>query len=144
MSSDNVRLLHVEDDRIQQALAKQFLQALDEFRFDVTAVETESDAIAAFQQGGFDLVLLDYNLAEGNGLNCLRRLREIDAMVPIIAISGVATPEIAAELIMAGADDYLNKRSLNQMILGQSVRNVLARARAIKMRTCPSRPVAAT
>ena len=139
MAKNQVQLLHVEDHRIQRTLVAQLLHAVDDYEFQITSAETEDEAITTFQRGRFDLVLLDYSLPAGNGLSCLRRLRELDPLVPIIAVSGIATPEIAAELIDVGADDYLDKRKLNETILGESVRNALDRSRAVRRQ---ARPVA--
>src|SRR5262245_48660140 len=103
MSARSIRLLHVEDDAIQRRLLQAHLAKLRDLRFDVTAAESEDEAIRKLTTD-VDLVLLDYHLAEGNGLACLKRIRFSDAHLPIIAISGVATAEIAAELLEAGAD----------------------------------------
>lgn len=134
MSQITVRLLHVEDDRIQQAWLARQLATMQDYQFDITVATTEEDALGAFAEGGFELVILDYHLAEGDGLSCLRLLRDVDPYVPLIAVSGVATDEIAAELIVAGADDYLAKSTLDGQVIGQSVRNVLTRAKAFRTR----------
>jgi CheY-like chemotaxis protein len=134
MEPATFRVLHVEDDRIQQRLVARHLQAMEEFRFEIQAVPSEEEAVESWSNGDFQLVILDYQLREGDGLNCLRRLRQIDPIVPIIALSGTATSEIAAELIEAGADDYLSKQNLKGEVLSQSVRNVSTRARAFRNR----------
>jgi DNA-binding response OmpR family regulator len=76
--------------------------------------------------------LLDYQLVQGDGMHLLGRLRDLDPIIPIIAISGVATSEIAAKLVLAGADDYFNKRDLNSADLGKSIRASLRRADAVR------------
>jgi CheY-like chemotaxis protein len=134
MTPIGIRLLHVEDDRIQQALLTRQLGALQDYRFDITVVTSEDEALAVFPRGGFELVIVDYRLVQGDGVSCLRRIRQIDSIVPIVAVSSVATDENAAELISAGADDYLAKQTLDAKILGQSVRNVLTRATAFRAR----------
>jgi CheY-like chemotaxis protein len=133
MSDRSIRLLHVEDDAIQRRLMQAHVAKLREFHFDITSAESENEAIEKIKNG-FDLVLLDYHLSQGNGLNCLKRVRQLDAHVPIIAISGVATPEIAAELLEAGADDYFSKDSFEPDDFSRSVRAALARADAWKAR----------
>ena len=55
-------------------------------------------------------------------------------MVPVVAVSGVATAEIASQLIEAGADDYLDKENLDTLTLDNSVRNASMRARAFRTR----------
>ena len=76
------------------------------------------------------MVVLDYHLVRGNGLSCLRRLRQLDPIVPVIALSGKATPEIAAELLQAGADNYLSKTDLAAEMLTGCVKDALVRADA--------------
>lgn len=133
MSARAIRLLHVEDDAIQRKLLQAHLGKLNDLRFELTAAESEDEAIAKLPHG-FDLVLLDYHLTQGNGLACLKRIRQTDGRLPIIAISGVATPEIAAELLEAGADDYFSKADFEPEAFGRSVRAALARADAWKAR----------
>jgi CheY-like chemotaxis protein len=134
MTPIEIRLLHVEDDRIQQALMAHQLAALRDYRFDITVAASEAEALALFAGGGFELVVVDYQLNQGDGVSCLRHIRQIDPIVSIITVSGVATDEIAMALISAGADDYLAKQTLDSKILGQSVRNVLTRAHAFRAR----------
>jgi DNA-binding response OmpR family regulator len=134
MTIRTLHLLHIEDDRIQQELVAHHLAALSEYQIDIRTAASEDAAIDLFSRVSFDMVILDYHLAQGDGLNCLRRIRKIDSIVPIIAVSGVATEEIAALLIEAGADDYLNKQTMDERTLGQSARNVLTRAHAFQSR----------
>jgi CheY-like chemotaxis protein len=131
MTDRAIRLLHVEDDAIQRRLIQAHFAKLGTFKFEITPVESENEAIDKMK-GGYDMVLLDYHLMQGNGLNCLRRIRQLDAHIPIIAISGVATPEIAAELLEAGADDYFSKDGFEPEVFSRSVRAALARADAWK------------
>jgi DNA-binding response OmpR family regulator len=127
-----INVLHIEDDEIQRSRVGHHLAAMSEFRFAVTCVENEDAAVATFGRGGTDLVILDYQLSQGNGLSCLHKLRQRDSAVPIIAISGVATPEIAANLLQAGADEYIEKQRLDSEILARSVRHILARTAALQ------------
>jgi CheY-like chemotaxis protein len=137
MNSPNIRLLHVEDDGIHQALFAHYLAMPNTFQFEISHAVSEDQAVDMFSHGNFDLVILDYNLDQGDGLNCLRRIRQLDPTIPIIAISCAASPEIAGQLIAAGVDDYLTKQSLNSQLLFQSVQNVLHRAKAFRERFAP-------
>ena len=87
-----------------------------------------------------DCVILDYQLKNGNGLNCVRELRRCDPVVPIIAGSGIATPEIASELLEAGADDYIEKQNLTSDVLARSMRDTLVRAHACRQRVEGQKP----
>jgi DNA-binding response OmpR family regulator len=132
MSARTVKLLHVEDDAMQQRMIGHHLKALPEYAFAITAVVSEELAMECFQKAKFDLVLLDYQLAEGDGLHLLGRLRAADPIVPIIAISGIATSEVMAQLVQAGADDYFDKREFSSAGLAKSIRSSLRRAEAVR------------
>ena len=130
MNSCPIRLLHIEDDRIQQVLVAHALENLREYRFSIQTATDEEDAVRIFLEGGVDLVILDYHLNKGDGLSCLRRLRQMDPIVPIVILSGLATKDIAMQLIEEGADDYLCKHDLHYgRILGQSVQYALTRSK---------------
>ena len=136
---DPGRLLHVEDDAAQHRFIAHQLNSVAEIDFDIRCAESESDAVVAFAafQPGF--VILDYHLADGNGLSCLRTFRARDGLVPIIAVSGVATAEIAAQLMKSGADDYIGKQELTCDVLARSVRRALARSDALRTRIAARR-----
>lgn len=129
-----IRVLHVEDDPMQRALMSHHLKGLPEYACDVTGVDTETKAIAEFRQHPHDLILIDFQLADGNGLSCLRAIRAMNAHVPVLAISGEATPDIAAQLLQYGADDYLEKRTLTATDFAGRVRMALKRAEAAHRR----------
>jgi CheY-like chemotaxis protein len=134
MSVRPVKLLHVEDNYTQHRLLAGLLRALPEFDFAVTRVGSEEAAVAEFRQGGYEFVLLDYRLEEGDGLSCLHRLRALAPLVPIVAVSGMATEEVAADLLRSGADDYVNKEELTFDGFARSVREALARTDAFRRR----------
>src|SRR5262245_20748043 len=56
-----------------------------------------------------DVVVLDLNLPDMSGLDVFHRIREIDARIPVIFITGHGTTETAIEAMKRGAFDYLLK-----------------------------------
>jgi DNA-binding response OmpR family regulator len=128
MGTHTINLLHVEDDVAQRLLVAHHLKAMDGFKFSIVHASTEEEAIAIFGRGGIDFVILDYHLEVGDGLGCLRQVRRIDPLVPVIVISGTSTPEISAELLRFGADDYLPKSGLDSARLAESIRSSFERA----------------
>jgi pilus assembly protein CpaE len=129
-----VRVLHVEDDAVTQQAMRLHLSAIKEFTFAVTTAASESEAAEAFARQPFDVVLLDYHLAQGNGLSCLRQLRALDPMVPVVVISSVVQPQVAADLLAAGADDFLSKENVSGQTLVRSLSAAVARAEALEQR----------
>ncbi len=129
-----IRVLHVEDDPIQQSAMALYLAAIKTFRSIVSTASSEEKAVKLFSQQPFEVVLLDYHLEQGNGLQCLRQLRSRNRFVPIVVVSGLDEPRIAAELLDAGADDFLSKENLTAQRLSQCLSDAIARADACKER----------
>jgi DNA-binding response OmpR family regulator len=140
MSSRTIKLLHVEDEISQRRLFAHHLKVINDFHFEILYADAEQSALDAFDSGGVELVILDYYLRQGNGLHCLEALRRRDQIVPIIAISGLATAAIAADLLQAGADDYIGKHDLKSGVLARILREALARADAWRKRDVRHQP----
>jgi DNA-binding NarL/FixJ family response regulator len=80
------------------------------------------------------VVLLDYHLAQGNGLGCLKQLRQLDPIIPIVVVSSLEQPHVVSDLLDAGADDFLSKQNLSGERLALSLSSAAARADACKQR----------
>ncbi|MCG7622515.1 MULTISPECIES: response regulator [unclassified Epibacterium] len=88
----------------------------------VTTTEaTGSDGVARFAKWRADCVLLDYHLADNNGLSVLAALKARDPFVPVIVLSGRGSEELAAAAMKAGATRYLTKRGLSLDMLRTAV-----------------------
>jgi CheY-like chemotaxis protein len=74
-----------------------------------------------------DLVLLDVRLAGYDGVQTLRKIRELKKDLPVIMITGYGSVETAVELMKLGANQYLQKPFDNQHLI-QTVNKVLSGA----------------
>jgi response regulator RpfG family c-di-GMP phosphodiesterase len=102
------RLLIVDDDPDVREFCKSVLEH-PSLRCDEAANgELGLEAVRACR---YDLVLLDIDMPEMNGREVLRRLREAPPCphLKVIMFSGRATGDDMAEMLLAGADDYLTK-----------------------------------
>ena len=101
-----LRLLIIEDDPDQRELIRQTLE--DHFGPE-TVAGAESIADAMRQDlARFDLILCDYNLPDGTGLDLLERVKAICG-TPVILVTGENVGRIAAEAVRRGATDYVVK-----------------------------------
>jgi two-component system cell cycle response regulator len=103
---NTLRLLIIEDDTDQRDLMRD--QVEDRFGAGtVTCVGTLAAALA-FDVGGFDLILSDYNLPDANGLEVLSAMQQ-RCTTPVIMVTGENVGHIASEAIRRGAVDYVVK-----------------------------------
>jgi two-component system nitrogen regulation response regulator NtrX len=97
----------------------------------VEAVESGEACLQALEARRYDLILLDVWLPKIDGLETLSRLRQIDAEVPVIVISGHGSIETAVKAVRIGAQDFVEKPlSLDKTLL--VVRNALRQRRLEK------------
>ena len=101
-----LRLLIIEDDVDQRELIRE--QVEDRFgRGTVVGVGAKADALKE-DLGSFDLILTDYNLPDGTGMEVLLEVRN-RCTTPVIMVTGENVGETAAEAIRQGAVDYVVK-----------------------------------
>lgn len=99
--------LLVIDDEVP--ILKAFQRAFTNDSTQVLTAKNAADGEALFVQQQPEVVVLDLSLPDKSGLECFRRLREIDARTPVIFITGHGTVESAIEATKLGAYDYLFK-----------------------------------
>ena len=123
------KILLVEDNPddaefLRLSLARQSSSA------QVTHTGLISEAVAVLENGRFDVVLLDLNLPDGRGVECVEKIHAADALVPIVVLSGHADEDFAVEILNSGVQDYLVKWEGDGRIILRAIRYAIERKRA--------------
>lgn len=101
-----MRLLAIEDEPELGAL---LVANLGRQGLAVDLAATLEDGLALVATCGYDLILLDLRLPDGNGLDLLRRLRATRVEIPVIVLSAADSVEDRVAGLCGGADDYVVK-----------------------------------
>ncbi len=112
------KLLLAEDNLINQ---KVILKILTSSGFNTEAVLNGSDALSAYSNNHYDLLLMDVQMPEIDGLEVTAKIRKMDSpknMVPIIAITAHALIGDREKCLKAGMDEYISKPIKNFELLG--------------------------
>jgi signal transduction histidine kinase/CheY-like chemotaxis protein len=116
------RLLVADDVEINQKLVKAILA---DSGFVIDQVGTGLEAIAAVERRTYDLVLMDLQMPELDGLEATRRIRALPgpgAQVPIIAMTANAMRGDEERCLQAGMDGYVSKPIDRGQLLEQIAR----------------------
>lgn len=113
------RILLVDDEEGIQLL---YQEEFEEEGFEVTTASNGEQALEKFSQDPPDLVILDINMPGMNGIEVLRRMKEINPNLPVILSS--AYQEYKQELGTWASEDYIVK-SANMDELKNAVRKHL-------------------
>src|ERR1043166_8420045 len=127
------RLLIVDDDPNVVA----GLQALLADEWEVKTARTAREARAVFADFSPDVVLLDMNLPDGNGVDVLHDLKMYSEAVSVIMMTGVGTVDSVVESMKLGAETFLQKPfdySMLALTLEQVSRIVATRRELIALR----------
>jgi CheY-like chemotaxis protein len=105
------RVLLVEDSAV---LTRRLVDLLSEpGRIEVSAqAATQSEAVLRLQEGPFDVLVVDIELAEGNGVAVIRHARQLyppDAQPLIVVLTNYASDFVRDHCFAAGADYFLDK-----------------------------------
>lgn len=122
-----INTLSVEDSDEDFEMIKAFLK--DQKQIHLSKARDIDDAMKTVKQGQVDLILLDYILPDGNGLDFLKRLNKKDIEIPVIVITARGNELIASQVIQEGAYDYLPKEMLSTESLSRSIGNTMEKVR---------------
>ena len=110
-ADDSVRILVAEDNPINQKVAQAMIKKMG---YEVDIVANGHETINALQLMPYNLVLMDCQMPEMDGLEATRRIRQEGSMVlnpniPIIAMTASAMSGDREKCIKAGMDDFIAK-----------------------------------
>lgn len=112
-----IRVLIVEDHRMFSQALSAALDEADDIAV-TSAVSTAAEGIQAAAETNPDVVLMDYRLPDGNGVEAARRIKATEPGVRIVMLTASSDDNILRQAIEAGCAGYLTKdHTLEELIL---------------------------
>jgi diguanylate cyclase (GGDEF)-like protein len=103
-------ILVVEDNLQDADLLKLTLRRGTEAA-NITHKDSVASACSALRHSVYDVILLDLNLPDSDGLATLRQMQQANDAIPIVVMTGYDDEDLAREAVHLGAEDYLVKGS---------------------------------
>ncbi|HPM25256.1 MAG TPA: response regulator [Phycisphaerae bacterium] len=100
------RILAVDDSRVSLKLYEHLLQTMN---VELTCACNGIEAIETALANTYDLILMDLEMPEMDGLSAVQTLRSRGYVRSIVAVSAMCEPEDRARCLAAGCDDFLAK-----------------------------------
>ena len=123
------RILQVEDNPGDALLVRTVAQSNPHLEIEMEMVERLEMALDKLAHSVFDLVLLDLNLPDSQGLDTVLSIVDHANEVPVIVLSGLDDQELALKAVRLGAQDYLTKGPQLEGMLMRSIRYAMERHR---------------
>jgi PAS domain S-box-containing protein len=109
-SKRNLRILLVEDNKINQVLATKLLE---KWGHSSSVASNGKEALSTLEREKFDLVLMDVQMPEMDGIQATRMIREKEKEtgnhIPIVAMTAYAMDSDRVRCLEAGMDAYVSK-----------------------------------
>jgi len=104
------KVLVAEDSSVIQNLTKKILQFQN---FDIKSVKNGKEVLKSMETETFDLILMDINMPQMDGMACIREIRSMSdkskSNIPVVAITGNAKNYSEDDFSSAGFNDFLAK-----------------------------------
>lgn len=124
-----MRILLVEDNRADAELIRELLSECAQRSFSIRHAGSLASALAALDNEGADLVLLDPGLPDSQGTETVRAVRAAAQDPPIVVLTGLDDEDVGIGMLQAGAQDYLAKGWMDSAVLIRSIRYAVERKR---------------
>jgi len=124
-----MNILIVDDDIVDREMILRILKR-SKILCNITEVETVDAALEILNKTIFDIILLDYNLPQRNGIDLLLELKVMPNHkdLAVIMMSTSKADDLALNSINAGAQDFLVKTEINVFRLQRAILSAQARA----------------
>jgi DNA-binding NarL/FixJ family response regulator len=112
-----IRILVVDDSPLMRSSLRHLLEAQDNWKVADEAANGR-EAIAKFNDEKFDVVVLDFQMPEMDGLEAAKQITQRSATTPILMVTMHATPQLAVEAQKAGIRGICAKSDIKCVIEG--------------------------
>jgi two-component system cell cycle response regulator len=115
----DINILSVEDsDSVFNLIKTYFMKSNNMKLFRAKTIE---ETMYKIKEMEFDIILLDYDLPDGTGLDVLEKLNAENIDLPVIAVTGVGNEQVASDFFKFGASDYLSTANINRKKLFEAI-----------------------
>ncbi|WP_414569545.1 PAS domain S-box protein [Nostoc sp. CCY 9925] len=127
MTADSTTVFFVEDSAQDRALYRRLLEQDDRHTYNIYEFESGEEALHSCQATTPDVVLLDYQLPDLDGLEFLTELQRQTqgSQISVIMLTGQGDEAIAVQAIKNGAHDYLVKGKLTRDSLCRAIHGAI-------------------
>ena len=100
------KILIVDDERVHRFMLRSLFA---EWGWDAEEADDGSTAVAAVEQGPWDVILMDVRMTTMDGMEALKRIHALNPAIPVVIMTAYSSVDSAVAAIKQGAHDYLTK-----------------------------------
>ncbi|RLD80253.1 MAG: hypothetical protein DRJ10_07665 [Bacteroidetes bacterium] len=124
MPKDLLKILLIDDNPADLNLLRRFFNKIPEITIELTTVVSSEEGFKQCNSVKHDIVFVDYLLGNENGVDVIKKFKEIGCKSEYILLTGYGSESVVTDALRAGASDYINKSNLSVQILEKTLRHV--------------------
>jgi len=129
MKKETISILLIEKNPGDANFIKKLLKEVYDQSYTIEWTDSLKSSILEISQNEFDIVLLNLDLPDSNGLETLIKVFNKNPRIPIVVLTEVHDSQMAINTVKQGAQDYLSKEIINRDNLSRVIRYAIERNR---------------
>ncbi len=119
------KILYIEDDLDFQAFMEELMNNLDylDSNVELSFRDDGSSGLNAVKEQDFDIIYVDYKLPDEDGLNILKKIREIDKRLPVVIVTAHGDQDVVIKALGSRAASYIRKTGLTADRIKESIKD---------------------
>ncbi|MDY0122792.1 response regulator [Sulfurimonas sp.] len=116
----SLTLLCVEDNKTTQLL---YQSIFEDLLSNVILADNGEDGYEKFQNQKIDLIIVDYDMPILNGIDMIKKIRDVDKEIPIILVSAIQDIDVIVQALQLNVNNFLKKPIIVSEVM-QAIENV--------------------
>ena len=129
MNVRELTILGIDDCKDDLTLLRRHLEDIPGVVIHLKEAHNAQTGLEELKCPEIDVIFLDYLLGPENGMDVLEQIRARGDQRALIVMTGMTSASLAVSLTHAGADDYIDKNTLNPELLRRAIDNAQAQQR---------------
>ncbi len=123
-NSDSLNILIIDDNPADLNILNRYLKKIIDLEINLVMVDSSEDGFKQCNNRSFDVIFVDYLLGNENGIELIKKFKELGCKAEFILLTGYGSEDVVAEALRAGASDYLKKSSMSEHILEKTLKHI--------------------
>ncbi len=126
MTEKRIHILLIEDNPGDALIINEMLKEVYSNNFELDHFKRINEGLEHVNED-FDIMLLDLNLPDSQGIETFNTMNKHAPEVPIIILTGLLDEDLAINIVSEGAQDYLVKGQIDKQLLSRSIKYSIER-----------------
>ncbi len=124
-NSNSLNILIIDDNPADLNILNRYLNKIPDLNIQLIMVDNSEEGFRQCNNTNFDVIFVDYLLGNENGIELIKKFKELGCKAEFILLTGYGSESVVAEALRVGASDYLKKSTMSEHILEKTLKHII-------------------